>query len=575
MPFSADSQESGDVGSSNETSVFMQTALGKLGRQEKREMLEEIDIGGVTLLRASSKNYTDVISVVDPLDYPHALDILKKEGKEGKVVKMEKEGKVEKVGKTPPGTEHPQSEFESNGMPHHGEEGARLQLAKKVFAVLAKNEKLISDYFYFISSANLAGKDSNEGTGLEGSAHELSTLAEEGISSDKVESRSFLVRHLEGLRYGENPNELGALAELLPSKNTEQPAVKSTITDDKSKIPPPTELFPSLAPSALQNGKAMSYNNYLDSFEACQIVRDFSLPTVAVIKHCNPCGLAELDCENPARIHQALKYALLGDRVSAYGSIIAFNRPFTYASYEQLKGIFVEIILAPSFEERALSALKKRKNLRVLLIPELADKMPEQRSQYRLLDNKLLIKHSRDNALFDKFDIVSKRVVSESEKRLHEFTFRAVKHIKSNAIAIGIEIEEKLTDSKLEGGEKSVSVKNESGEKNDGGEKLRMLLGMGAGQPNRLHSFTRLAYVNAKDNLKNIFAAEQVEEMLAKCVLASDAFFPFADSIEQAAKFGIGQVIEPGGSIRDNEVIEAADKNKMALVFTGRRHFKH
>tara|TARA_A100001037_G_scaffold278983_1_gene280379 strand:- start:21765 stop:23306 length:1542 start_codon:yes stop_codon:yes gene_type:complete len=273
------------------------------------------------------------------------------------------------------------------------------------------------------------------------------------------------------------------------------------------------------------HGKELSFNNILDANAAWSIVNDFEEPTIAIIKHGNSCGL----CSN-ADITEAYRRALEGDPVSAFGGIIGSNCVVNAAMAQEMKDVFYEVLLAPGFEPEALEILQKRRNLRILTVAK------EQHSpnntysyDYRLITGGFLVQ-TQDNIQedFAKWNCVTRREPNASEYEDLVFAWRAAKHIKSNAIVFA---------------------------------KDKTLTGMGAGQPNRVVS---------------VHLSERVAgEKAPGSVLASDAFFPFPDNIELAAAAGITAVIQPGGSIRDEEVINAANQHNLAMLFTGTRHFKH
>jgi len=262
------------------------------------------------------------------------------------------------------------------------------------------------------------------------------------------------------------------------------------------------------------HGKALSYNNFLDVAE----------PTAVVVKHTNPCGLA---CHQD--LAEAYRRALSGDPVSAYGGIVAVNRELTGETAEEIGKTFYEIVIAPAFSEEALTVLQKKKNLRILQLDEEAAAGCATALEYRRVSGGFLAQQP-DAYLDDDIElkVVTKRAPSDQELADLRFAWKVVKHVKSNSIVI---------------------VKDLT------------LLGMGAGQPNRVTS-VHLALRRAEDRARG-------------AVLASDAFFPFPDGVELAADGGVTAVIQPGGSIRDQEVIEAADAHGMAMVLTGIRHFRH
>ena len=270
------------------------------------------------------------------------------------------------------------------------------------------------------------------------------------------------------------------------------------------------------------HGIDMSYTNYLDADAAWRTVSDFAENAVAVIKHTNPCGLAVHD-DQPTAYQRAFE----GDSVSAYGGIVGFNRPVTVETADAMRGVLYDIIVAPGYDADALKILRRRRRTRILRIdPEigLASGL-----DLRLVTGGALVQ-TTDDICEDPtaWKAVTSRKPTETELRDLAFAWRAGKHIKSNTIVLA----------------------------KDGA-----LVGMGAGQPNRVVSVH--------------LALRIAEDRAAGSVLASDAFFPFPDSIEMAAEGGVMAVVQPGGSIRDGEVIEAADRLDMSMVFTGTRHFKH
>jgi len=269
------------------------------------------------------------------------------------------------------------------------------------------------------------------------------------------------------------------------------------------------------------HGRELSYNNLMDADAAWRTASDFAEATVSVVKHANSCGLASRE-----NIAEAYLQAYEGDTISAFGGIVAFNRTVTAAAAEAMEPVFYEVVIAPDYEPAALEILQKKRNLRVLAI----DKQPETAAyDLRPITGGILVQ-TADAIAEDPstWTVATQREPTDSEMKDLAFAWKAAKHIKSNAI---------------------VFVKDLA------------LVGMGAGQPNRVVS-VHLSQRAAGDKAKG-------------CVLSSDAFFPFADNIELAAEAGITAIVQPGGSIRDDEVIAAADKAGLAMVFTGVRHFRH
>ncbi|MEA3306522.1 MAG: bifunctional phosphoribosylaminoimidazolecarboxamide formyltransferase/IMP cyclohydrolase [Elusimicrobiota bacterium] len=272
-------------------------------------------------------------------------------------------------------------------------------------------------------------------------------------------------------------------------------------------------------------GKPLSYNNILDAYGTWQAVMEFEEPAAVVFKHVTPCGMGKGE-----NILEAFKRAWSCDPLSAFGGIIAVNKVLDKDIAEFLSKKFIEVICAPDFNKAALEILKKKKNLRLLKWHD----FPKDNFVFKSIGDELLISEDNKKLLGDKWDIVTAKKTSEREVEALKFGWTAVKYVKSNAIVLANE---------------------------------NQTVGIGAGQMSRVdaafmagHKYSQFL----KDNPK--------PEIL---VLASDAFFPFADSIEDAAKLGISSIIQPGGSIRDEEVIEAADKMGISMVMTGIRHFRH
>lgn len=284
------------------------------------------------------------------------------------------------------------------------------------------------------------------------------------------------------------------------------------------------------ANAKILQGKELSYNNILDADSAYALVSEFKdSPASVIVKHNNPCGVAVDDDQA-----EAFSKALKCDPVSAFGGIFAFNREVEKKTAEAIAPIFCEVVIAPSFSKGALEVLAKKKNLRLLETGEITEPKRAQINTKSVAGGFLL--QDKDNEILnhDDLKVVTKREPSEQEMSDLIFAFTVCKHVKSNAI---------------------IYVK-------DGAS-----VGIGAGQMSRIDS-TVVGAKKAKDVNENTKSAKG-------SVLASDAFFPFADGLEAAAKEGVTAVIQPGGSIRDDEVIAAADKAGIAMVFTGMRHFKH
>ncbi|WP_066637167.1 bifunctional phosphoribosylaminoimidazolecarboxamide formyltransferase/IMP cyclohydrolase [Desulfolucanica intricata] len=347
----------------------------------------------------------------------------------------------------------------------------RRKLAREAFAHTAAYDAAITAYFKKIS-----GEEEIFAQNL-------------NISADLVQT----------LRYGENPHQQAAFYR--------DPRVNGPCVGNAEQM----------------HGKALSYNNILDTNAALELVREFSEPAAVIIKHNNPCGAA---CAG--ELADAYKKAFEGDPVSAFGGIAALNRPVDAAVAEEMSKTFLEVVAAPDFTPEALEILTKKEAIRLLKTGAL-DRQTNDRLEIRKVNGGFLLQESDRQVLnLEELKTVTRKQVSEEELAELTFAMTIVKHVKSNAIVV---------------------------------TKGRQLLGVGAGQMSRINS-TRIAL-------------EQAGEKARGAVLASDAFFPFRDTLDEAAKAGISAVIQPGGSVRDEESIAAADEHGIAMVFTGMRHFKH
>ncbi len=319
---------------------------------------------------------------------------------------------------------------------------------------------------------------------------------------------SVSAQRLAPLRYGENPHQAAAFYAGEPAPG-------------------------SLASARQLQGKALSYNNLQDADAALMLVADLDpdQPAAAIIKHANPCGVAIAET-----LEAAYQRALKCDPVSAFGGIIAINRPLDAATAERIAEIFTEVIIAPEVEEGALAVLKAKKTLRLLVTGGLPQ---AQGLHIRSIAGGLLVQRP-DARRITAADcrVVTKRAPSAAETADLLFAFRVAKHVKSNAIVYA------------RGG---------------------MTVGIGAGQMNRRDS-SRIAALRAAEAAE---MAGEADSLAAGSVVASDAFFPFADGLIAAADAGATAVIQPGGSVRDEEVIAAADERGLAMLFTGVRHFRH
>jgi len=320
---------------------------------------------------------------------------------------------------------------------------------------------------------------------------------------------TFSARLRQGLRYGENPHQTAAFY---------------TTEGDG----------PSVATAIQVQGKELSYNNINDTDAALDLISAFTdSPAVAIIKHANPCGVAMAET-----LTEAYRRALACDSVSAFGGIIACNRPLDGPTAEEIVKIFSEVIIAPDMDDDARDVLAAKKNLRILLTRSMPDPFAA-RQTLKTVAGGLLVQ-ARDNLILDRAALrcVTKRQPTESEMRDMVFAFTVAKHVKSNTIVYA---------------------------------KDSATVGIGAGQMSRVDS-ARIAARKAQDAAK---ALGLVQPLTQGCAAASDAFFPFADGLLSAIEAGATCVIQPGGSVRDDEVVKAADKAGIAMVLTGVRHFYH
>lgn len=278
----------------------------------------------------------------------------------------------------------------------------------------------------------------------------------------------------------------------------------------------------SLVNAVQLNGKQLSYNNINDTNGAVELLKEFSEPTVVAIKHANPCGVASAD-----NIHDAYVLAYESDPVSIYGGIVAANRTVDKAAAEEMVKIFLEIVIAPDYTDEALEIFKKKVNLRVLSLKDVGEANKLGAMEFKKCYGGLLMQDS-DLKNFEEFKTVTIKEPTKEEKAAMSFAMKVVKHCKSNAIVIA---------------------------------KQNVTLGIGVGQTNRIWATKQ--------------AAEHCLSSASGAVLASDAFFPFDDCVTEAAKNGISAIIQPGGSVRDEDSIRACNDKGIAMVFSGIRHFKH
>ncbi|MDR7856708.1 bifunctional phosphoribosylaminoimidazolecarboxamide formyltransferase/IMP cyclohydrolase [Tissierella sp.] len=394
------------------------------------EIIENIDIGGPSMIRAAAKNYEYVTVIVDPKDYEIVLEELKQNGDTRLFT--------------------------------------RRYLSRKVFNYTSYYDTLISNYFNKIEEVVFP---------------ELLTLGYKSMSE---------------LRYGENPHQKAAFY-----KEVEK-------TDG------------TLAGAIQIHGKELSFNNINDANGAIEIIKEYSEPTVVAVKHTNPCGIGSGE-----DVVDAFEKAYECDKESIFGGIVAFNREVNEKVAKKIAEIFIEVIIAPSFTEKAIDILSRKKNIRILQIQDITDKKYTELNIKKVLGGVLV--QERDNLLFnEELEVVTNRKPSEKEIEDLLFAWKAVKNVKSNGVILA---------------------------------KDKGTVGIGLGEVNRVWAVQN--------------AIERAGVKIEGSVLASDGFFPFKDSIEALAKANIKAVIQPGGSIKDKEVIEEANKNDMTMVFTGMRHFKH
>jgi phosphoribosylaminoimidazolecarboxamide formyltransferase/IMP cyclohydrolase len=421
---------------------FLNTVMSGADRDT---IIENIDIGGPSMVRSAAKNHAHVAIVTDPADYAALL-----------------------------------SELDA----HNGSTTLELRkkLAAKAFALTAAYDSTISQWFAF--------------------ADQGERWPETWTLASKLKMP---------LRYGENPHQQAAL------------------------YVPVGPHARGIAQAQQVQGKELSYNNLNDANAALELVSEFrdSDPTIVIVKHANPCGVA-----TRGGLVDAWREALACDSVSAFGGIVATNRPLDAETAEAITQIFTEVVVAPDADEKAKTIFAKKKNLRLLLTGELPD--PARPGQTLALITGGMLVQDRDNGMVarDQLKCVTKRQPTDQEVRDCLFAWTVAKHVKSNAI---------------------VYAKDET------------TAGVGAGQMNRRDS-ARIAAIRAREAAE---ANGWAQPRTVGSAVASDAFFPFADGLLAAVEAGATAVIQPGGSIRDEEVIAAADEAGLAMLFTGMRHFRH
>lgn len=405
------------------------------------EIIENIDIGGVTLLRAAAKNYKDVVVVVDNKDYPEVILRIK-----NNTIDLQ----------------------------------FKKYLATKAFLHTARYDSIISNWF-------------------------VKTSNKEIFEFDEV---SIGIKKVSNLRYGENPHQKAALYKFTNLRNS-----KSLVEAEKLQ------------------GKELSYNNYLDLDSAVNIVKNFENPACVIIKHNNPCGVAEAKT-----LLDAYKKALACDPVSAFGGIIAFNYEVDEATAKEVTKVFTECIIAPSYTQKAKEIFANKKDLRLLVLPNLLNLQTEE-IELRQIDGGVLLQTKDTIIGTETVKFVTTRYPTELELNSLIFAYKVAKYVKSNTIVLA---------------------------------KGTQTVGIGAGQMSRIDAL-KIAAIKMNQIEKSVL--DELKDL--PLVLASDAFFPFRDVVDEAAKIGVTAIIQPGGSLRDEDSIKAANEHNIAMVFTGVRHFKH
>ncbi len=404
------------------------------GDASDQEIIENIDIGGPTMIRAAAKNAAFAAVVVDPSDYPAVLAELR-----------ENDGRLSAA--------------------------TRSDLARKAFATTARYDAAISGWF---------------------------SRSSEGFPPSWSEAYEKVL----DLRYGENPHQQGAFY----SRAGGGPHLLEGVNQ--------------------LHGKELSYNNLLDLSSARELVEDFEEPACAIVKHNNPCGCAVADSAE-----QAYARAFACDPQSAYGGVIALNRPVDRVAAEKLSGQFIEVLLAPSFEPAALEILQTKKNVRLLELPDWPTRS-ERVEARAVLGGQLVQTHDEVAETREQMHAMTAAEPDDQQWQDLLFAWRVCRHVRSNAIVIA---------------------------------RGRATIGIGAGQMSRVDA-VRIAIEKAQ--------AFQ-PELLAGSSLASDAYFPFADGPELALQAGVTGIIQPGGSVRDEEVVAAVNAAGASMVATGTRHFRH
>ena len=400
------------------------------------ECVENIDIGGPTMLRSAAKNYQDVTVITNPEDY----EIVLKE--------LEENGTVSK--------------------------DTKFRLMQAVFEHTANYDAMIANY-----------------------------MKEQRKDESLPDKLTLTYEKVQEMRYGENPHQKAALYK-------EVGKCEGSLTTAKQL-----------------NGKELSFNNINDTNGALELLKEFEEPTVVACKHGNPCGVGSSN-----DIYEAWQKAFHADKTSIFGGIVVVNETVNVKMAKEMKEIFLEVIVAPSFEPEALEILKKKKNVRVLELPSIRTKQKETAYDIKKINGGAIVQ-TIDAKLLDEYEVVTNTKPTPEQMEDLLFTWKIVKYVKSNGIAIG---------------------------------KDKQSIGIGPGQVNRIWA-TKQAIEHSE---------ELIEQGITKgAVLASDAFFPFSDCVEEAHKAGIKAIIQPGGSIKDQDSIDKCNEYGIAMVFTKMRHFRH
>ncbi len=400
------------------------------------ECIENIDIGGPTMLRSAAKNYQDVTVITNPEDYETVLK------------ELEEKGEVSK--------------------------DTKFRLMQAVFEHTANYDAMIANY-----------------------------IKEQRGDENLPEKLTLTYEKVQDMRYGENPHQKAALYKEIGK-------CEGSLTTAKQL-----------------NGKELSFNNINDTNGALELLKEFEEPTVVACKHGNPCGVG-----SSTNIYEAWQKAFKADKTSIFGGIVVANEEVNVKMAEEMKEIFLEVIVAPSFDPQALELLREKKNVRILELPTIRMKQKETAYDIKKINGGAIVQ-TIDAKLLEEYEVVTDTKPTAEQMEDLLFTWKIVKYVKSNGIAIG---------------------------------KQKQSIGIGPGQVNRIWATKQ--------------AIEHGEELIEKgitegAVLASDAFFPFSDCVEEAHKAGIKAIIQPGGSIKDQDSIDKCNAYGIAMVFTKMRHFRH